>query len=430
MANSLEQARKEINEIDKAMAELFVRRMRAAEAVAKYKKEHGIAILDEKREAEILERSIDLIDDENIRGYYLDFLKENMSLSKKYQAKFIDETQNAIYKNITVLGKYNISIGRGLVKHAKELFDLDRNVIIVTDSGVPKEYSQIVAKQCKEAKIITIPEGEGSKSVEEFTNILNEMLAFDMTRGDCVVAVGGGVVGDLAGFAAASFMRGIDFYNIPTTLLSQVDSSIGGKTAINLGGVKNIVGAFYQPKAVIIDPDLLKTLPDRQIRSGLAEAIKMAMTSDEELFKLIENCEISDEILEKIIIASLKIKKTIVEADERESGLRKVLNFGHTLGHGIEAVSGGDLYHGECVALGMQVVCSKEVKARLIPLLEKIGLPTKFEGDTETAISLIIHDKKNDKSKLSCIFVDKIGSFRIEKMDPIDFCNLVRKELI
>ena len=325
---------------------------------------------------------------------------------------------------------YDINIKRGLIYSAAELFDLDRKVIIVTDSGVPKEYSQIVEKQCKEAKIITMPEGEGSKSVDGFAHILNEMLAFDMTRGDCVVAVGGGVVGDLAGFAAASFMRGIDFYNIPTTLLSQVDSSIGGKTAINLGGVKNIVGAFYQPKAVIIDPDVLKTLPDRQIRSGLAEAIKMAMTSDEELFKLIENCEISDEILEKIIIASLKIKKTIVEADERESGLRKVLNFGHTYGHGIEAISGGSLYHGESVALGMQVVCSKEVKARLIPLLEKIGLPTKFEGDTEGAISLIIHDKKNDKSKLSCIFVDKIGSFRIEKMNPIDFCDLVRKELI
>jgi 3-dehydroquinate synthase len=224
-------------------------------------------------------------------------------------------------------------------------------------------------------------------------------------------------------------MRGVDFYNIPTTLLSQVDSSIGGKTAIDFDGVKNIVGAFYQPKGVIIDPDLLKTLSKRQVSNGLAESVKMALTCDKELFELIENNEFSDDILEQIITRSIKIKKSIVEADEREGGLRKILNFGHTFGHGIESVSNGELYHGECVAIGMTVVCSAEVKERLISLLERIGLPSKFEGDTDGALNLIVHDKKNDKSKLSCIFVDKIGSYRIEKMSPTDFCDLVRKEL-
>lgn len=324
---------------------------------------------------------------------------------------------------------YDINIGRGLLNNVGDYFDLNRKVLIVTDSGVPKEYAEKVRSFCKEAKILTVNEGEGSKSPEGFTLVCQSMLNFDMTRGDCVVAVGGGVVGDLAGFAAASFMRGVDFYNIPTTLLSQVDSSIGGKTAINLGGVKNIVGAFYQPKGVIIDPDVLKTLSQRHIRCGLAEAIKMALTCDKELFELIESNEITDDILDQIIVGSLKIKKSVVEADEREGGLRKILNLGHTFGHGVEAVANGELYHGECVAIGMCPVCSDAVKARLIPLLNKIVLPTEFEGDTEAALGLIIHDKKKDKNTLSAIFVDEIGSYRIEKMDASDFCALVREEL-
>ena len=324
---------------------------------------------------------------------------------------------------------YDINIGRGLLNKASELFELNRKVLIVTDSGVPKEYAEAVKAVCKDAKILTVAEGEGSKSMDGFALVCQTMLDFNMTRGDCVVAVGGGVVGDLAGFAAASFMRGIDFYNIPTTLLSQVDSSIGGKTAINLGGVKNIVGAFYQPKGVIIDPDVLKTLPKRQIESGLAEAVKMSLTSDKALFELIENNKISEDILEQIIIGSLKIKKNVVEADEREGGLRKILNLGHTFGHGVEAVAGGILYHGECVAIGMTVVCSDKVKERLLPLLKKIGLPTTFDGDVDKALSLIVHDKKKDKNLLSVIFVDEIGSYRIEKMDAGDFCAHVREEL-
>lgn len=341
MANSLERARQEINKIDKKMAELFVKRIRAVETVAKYKKENGIAIFDEKREAQIIEKSLDLVDEDSLREYYLEFIRNNMSLSKKYQAKLIDGDQNDMI--ISVLGKYNIHIGRGLIDQSGKIFDLDRKVLIVTDTGVPKEYAEKVSSSCKEAKIVTISEGEGAKNIESFSLLIKKMISFDMTRGDCVVAVGGGMVGDLAGFAAASFMRGVDFYNIPTTLLSQVDSSIGGKTAIDFDGVKNIVGAFYQPKGVIIDPDMLKTLPKRQIANGLAESVKMALTCDKELFELIENNEFSDDILEQIITRSIKIKKSIVEADEREDGIRKILNLGHTFGHGIEAVAGGEL---------------------------------------------------------------------------------------
>ena len=174
---------------------------------------------------------------------------------------------------ITVeLGKssYDITILRGGLAQADRYMKLDRKVLVVTDSGVPAQYAQRVCTCCKEPVLVTIPQGEGSKNLGNFELLCRTMLQKGFTRTDCVVAVGGGVVGDLAGFAAASFMRGIDFYNIPTTVLSQVDSSVGGKVAIDLDNIKNCVGAFYQPKAVLIDPEVLNTLPARQIANGLA----------------------------------------------------------------------------------------------------------------------------------------------------------------
>lgn len=325
---------------------------------------------------------------------------------------------------------YDITVGKGLLYKADEFFRLDRKVFIVTDSGVPEEYAKTLAKRAKDAKIVTVPEGEGSKSPETFAMLCKEMLDFGMTRTDCAIAVGGGVVGDLTGFVSASFMRGIDFYNVPTTVLSMVDSSIGGKTAINLGGVKNIVGAFHQPKAVLIDLDTLTTLPKRQISNGLSEAVKMSLTSDKELFSLFENEEIDDSNIEKVIIRSLNIKKQVVEQDERESGLRKILNFGHTFGHGVEAVEEmRGFYHGECVAVGMLVTTSDEVLKRLVPVLKKLNLPTEYTGDIDGALSFITHDKKCDGDLVSVVFVDEIGSFRTEKMKVSDFGNLVKRRL-
>ena len=188
----------------------------------------------------------------------------------------------------TGTGGYNIYLERGALKKAGEYLNLSRRALIVTDSGVPQEYAETVAAQCKEPYIVTLPEGEKTKCFDGFKFLLSKMVEYGFTRSDCVIAVGGGVMGDLAGFAAASFMRGIDFYNIPTTVLSQVDSSIGGKVAIDFEGYKNIVGAFYPPKAVIIDSNTLKTLPERQISNGLAESVKMSLTSDKELFELFE----------------------------------------------------------------------------------------------------------------------------------------------
>ena len=323
---------------------------------------------------------------------------------------------------------YTVTIGKGILSSADKYFNLDRKVFIVTDSNVPEEYAIAVSKRCKSSTIYTVAEGEGSKSLSTLEALLTEMMNFGMKRGDAAIAVGGGVVGDLTGFAASVYMRGIDFYNVPTTLLSQVDSSIGGKTAVNLGATKNIVGAFHQPKAVLIDTDVLKTLPKRQIGAGLAEALKMSMTSNAELFDFFENEKITEDSYEKIITDALMIKKAVVEADEKETGLRKILNFGHTLGHGIEAESGlSALYHGECVALGMIPVCSDDVRKRLLPILKKIGLPTEYNGNLDAALSFVSHDKKATSDGLDVIFVEEIGSCEIKKMTAEDFSSLVKR---
>ena len=422
MAKDLLKVRKEINEIDKEMAALFVRRMAAVRDVAEYKAENNLPIYDKKREAEVIEANSRLVENDELREYYKKFLRSNMELSKAYQRRILEN--DGVMRVELSERSYDIHIGRGLIQRVGEIFNLNRRVIILTDSGVPKEYAEIVKAACREATILTMPEGEGSKSIDGFSKVLSAMIDLGMTRTDCLVAVGGGVMGDLGGFSAASYMRGIDFYNIPTTLLSQVDSSIGGKCAINLGGVKNIVGAFYQPKGVVVDPDLLSTLPERHIANGMAEVIKMAVSFDAELFRKIEK---GADILE-IIEGSLKIKKMVVENDERESGVRRVLNLGHTLGHAIEATD-GSLYHGECVAIGMMAVCSDEVKTRLVPMLKGCGLPTEYKGDVKSVVSKIALDKKSDGDEIYIIYVDEVGSYRIEKQRIRDFTLLCEERI-
>ena len=255
------------------------------------------------------------------------------------------------------------------------------------------------------------------------------MLENGFSRNDAVIAVGGGVVGDLSGFAASAYMRGIDFYNVPTTLLSQIDSSIGGKTAVNFCGVKNIVGAFYQPKKVLIDPELLKTLPPRQISNGLAEALKMALTSDKDLFKIFENEDIENNI-DEIIIRSLAVKKSVVEADEKEAGLRKILNFGHTIGHGIESAEGmSELYHGECVALGMIPMLHESIRGRVVEVLKKCKLYRTIDYDWKKITEAAFHDKKADGDSVTVTTVADIGSFEMKKMKGLEVIELAKSVL-
>ncbi|MGN1315582.1 MAG: 3-dehydroquinate synthase [Acutalibacteraceae bacterium] len=327
----------------------------------------------------------------------------------------------------TSMGDYNIVIERGSINRLSQYCNTDKKALIITDDGVPFRYAETVAEQFKIAIIKAIPQGEKSKSFDTYKELLQVLSENEFSRADCVVAVGGGVVGDLSGFTAATYMRGIDFYNIPTTLLSQVDSSIGGKTAIDFGGYKNTVGAFYQPKAVVIDSDVLKTLSKRQFNNGLAESIKMAATSDKELFELIEN-ENAEYVIDTIIERSLRIKKAVVEEDEKELGLRKVLNFGHTAGHAIETAAGLSEYlHGECVSMGMLAFSSDSVRERLLKVLTKYDLPVKFDFSADEILSALRHDKKAKADGVNVVFVNEIGSFEFRFLTFEELDVLVRE---
>ena len=314
---------------------------------------------------------------------------------------------------------YDITVGFGILSDAGKLFDLKRRVAIITDDNIPIQYINAIKCAATEAKVITFKAGEESKNLSTYADICKELVTFGLQRQDAIVAVGGGVCTDIAGFCAATYMRGIDFYSVPTTTLAAADASVGGKTALDLLGKKNIIGAFLQPKGVLIDIDTFKTLDERQFRSGLVEIIKMAATSDASLFSDIENGLLEKDLL-SAITRGLIIKKTVVEADERESGLRRILNFGHTLGHGIEALGG--LTHGECVSLGMLPMCSSEVKERLVKLLSSVGLPTGAHIDLEKALEFARSDKKASGDEIFAIFVDTVGEGRIEK---IKFSDLV-----
>ena len=324
---------------------------------------------------------------------------------------------------------YPITIGKGLIEKANEYFNLNRKVFIITDNGVPNIYAEFIKKVCNSAVIYTVEQGEGSKSFGTLEAVLSAMAEAELGRSDCVVAVGGGVVGDLAGFAASIYMRGIDFYNVPTTLLSQVDSSIGGKTAINLGVIKNTVGAFKQPKAVLVDVMTLDTLPKRHMRNGIVEVIKMSATSNANLFAMLEK-QSEDEIynnIEEIVVEALKIKQSVVEADEKENGIRKILNFGHTYGHAIESSEKlSTLLHGECVAIGMMPTSFGEAHTRIENLLKKFSLTTSYKGDIEAAIPFISHDKKASSGKVSIVLCEKIGECYLKTIPTEEFIKTIK----
>ena len=318
---------------------------------------------------------------------------------------------------------YDIILKRGCLSNLHQFTNVqNRKVFVLTDSGVPAQYAQTVAAQCPDSTVYTVPQGEGSKSLKVYGQVLQAMLEFGMTRKDLLVAVGGGVVGDLGGFCAATFMRGIEFAQCPTTTLSQVDSSIGGKTAVDLGETKNIVGAFWQPCVVLIDPDTLDTLPRRQYVNGLAEALKAGIIADPELFALFEKGHVEDNI-EEIIYRSLQVKKRVVEQDERENGMRACLNFGHTIGHGIEAVKGirgrrtNGLYHGECVALGMlPMIEDKQLVKRTRAVMRTLGLPVRTGVDKHKVLGYMQHDKKSRGDSITVIRVPGLGCWRADKI--------------
>ncbi len=321
---------------------------------------------------------------------------------------------------------YDIVIERYALGKLSQFVDLNRKVLIITDDGVPEEHVQVVKDQCPQGIVSTVPQGESSKSLKIFEQLLETLLSHHFTRSDLVIGVGGGVIGDLAGFVAASYMRGIAFVNCPTTTLSQLDSSIGGKVAINLKDTKNMVGAFYQPSFVLIDPDTLTTLSPRHFSAGLAEAVKAGMIADPSLFLLFETGNI-EENLEEILYKSLMMKKTFVEADEKETGIRAALNFGHTIGHGIESYGKlGALYHGECVALGMLCMTENpELKQRLLAIYNTLQLPTTIEYDGNAVYQAMLHDKKAKGSTTKVVKVAELGSYRLDVVETTSLREII-----
>lgn len=329
-------------------------------------------------------------------------------------------------------GCYNILVKRGAIDDdgAFSAFAKNEKTLIVTDDGVPEDYIRRISAHFKDPVLIALPQGEKSKNTENYLFLLRTMLHGGFTRHDGVVAAGGGMVGDLAGFAAATYMRGIAFYNVPTTFLAQADASVGGKTAIDLDGVKNAAGAFYPPRGVIIDPNVLSTLSPRQLHAGIAEAIKTAVIGDKELFALLEDEASFEKNAEEIIIRSLRFKISVTERDPKEKGLRKVLNFGHTIGHAIESEKHGELLHGECVSLGMLPFASPKIVSRLKNLLQKYDLPLRASFSPQKIADFIRKDKKAEGNNdlIDVVYADDIGkySFRTKSVPEIlELCEVI-----
>lgn len=321
---------------------------------------------------------------------------------------------------------YDIILERGCIRQISSYINLDRKVFILTDQNIPSVWVDMVKEQCPNAYVYRVAGGEDSKSMTTFEEVLTACLDFHMSRKDLLIALGGGVIGDLGGYVAASYMRGIDFISLPTTTLSQIDSSIGGKTAINLGKVKNIVGAFYHPKLVLIDFDTLSTLPQRQIINGLAEAIKAGLIRDAKLFELFEKENYEDH-LEEIIYRSLCMKRDVVQQDEKEANLRKLLNFGHTIGHGIETYYDLKTYlHGEAVTMGMfYFITSDELKERLKNICVRLGLPVTADFDIQKVYDFTTMDKKATGGSISTVWVDEPGKSYIKELPQEEILHIL-----
>ncbi|ONI39291.1 3-dehydroquinate synthase [Candidatus Epulonipiscium fishelsonii] len=326
---------------------------------------------------------------------------------------------------------YPIYIGKGILENVGELMgkhlDNSNKLYIITDTNTSKYYLDKVMNILKsnqyEVGFSVVPAGEKSKDISTLPAIYQDLVNFKLTRSDAIVALGGGVVGDLAGFVASTFLRGVKFVQIPTSLLSQVDSSVGGKVAVDLKEGKNLVGSFYHPKLVIIDPDVLKTLEPKFISDGLGEVIKYAFIKDYNLYKLLLEFKDTNELLDNItdiIFTCCDIKRIVVENDERDTGERMILNFGHTLGHAIETVCGYETYtHGQGVAIGMYQITKlsenkgltdKGVSSKILELLKKYDLPYDMPNvPMADILNVMTIDKKNLNSKLNLILLKKIG---------------------
>ena len=319
-----------------------------------------------------------------------------------------------------------VIIEKGCHTRLKDYMDFNGRVMVITDDNIPDSLKETVLNQFENPILAEVPQGEAAKSFEVYGDLLANLLENGFSRKDFIIALGGGVVGDLAGFVAATYKRGCRVVSIPTTTLSQIDSSIGGKVAINMNGLKNCVGTFYHPETVFVDTDTLRTLEKRHFYNGLVEALKAGCICDAELFDIFKNhaeeLSVDNEYLEQIITRSLLVKRDVVQQDEKEQNLRKILNFGHTIGHAIESLYNlKDYYHGECVANGMVIITeNQQLKADIADILVKMHIPFVTDLDTDKCIEFMQNDKKASGATVDIVKVDTIGTAYIEKTDIED----------
>lgn len=325
--------------------------------------------------------------------------------------------------------EYDVTIGCGLLDTAGERIRKLKNVcrvLLVSDDTVYSLYGERVKKSLEGAGFsvceFVFSHGESAKSLENFGKILELAAENSITRTDLFIALGGGVTGDLTGFAASSYLRGVDFVQIPTTLLAMVDSSVGGKTAVNLNAGKNLCGAFYQPIAVLADCETLDTLPDETFAEGCAEVIKYGFILDGGLLSFLRENSIKENI-ESVIKRCVEIKRDVVSRDEFENGERKLLNFGHTVGHAVEKCSGLKISHGNAVAIGMVIAARGAYKTGLVnedytkillPLLMKNALPAECEFSADALYRAALSDKKRSLDKISLIIPEAFGRCKVE----------------
>jgi len=324
--------------------------------------------------------------------------------------------------------RYEVLIGRNLLAdtgtYIKKCLPLPCKLCVITDSNVNTIYTQTVLASLKEAGYTTskivFPAGEHSKNLTTYLNIMEALADEGFTRSDALVALGGGVVGDLAGFAAATYLRGISYVQIPTTYMSAVDSAVGGKTSINLQNGKNLAGAIWQPSLVLCDCDTFDTLPDAKRRDGLAEAVKSAVVSDSSLLK-----HIKDGDAEYVIERCISIKKSVVEVDERDYGLRQILAFGHTIGHGLEKLSSFSIPHGQAVAMGMVIearaaykmgLTENDLSGELTEILSELGFKLKVKYSADEIYHYALMDKKIHGDQITMVIPEFIGKCRLQKL--------------
>lgn len=326
--------------------------------------------------------------------------------------------------------QYDVLIGRGLLQRAgAQIRGVTKAsaIMIVSDDAVWPLFGKTVQRslEAEGFRVCTFvfPHGESSKNAATYLQLLDALAAQRLTRTDALVALGGGVVGDLTGFAASTYLRGLGFIQIPTTLLAMVDSSVGGKTAIDLPAGKNLAGTFYQPWLVLCDPDCLQTLPENIFRDGCAEVIKYAVLGSAPFFDDLKAVSAHAQ-LEHIIETCVRMKRDIVSQDEFDRGTRQLLNLGHTFGHGIEACSGFSVSHGSAVAIGMAMMaraavsyglCREETCGAIAALLQQYGLPTDCEYPAEEMLRAVVHDKKFSGSSINLIVPTQIGSCQIRR---------------